>query len=52
MTDPKPSRESQLVTVEPVKGFYLNDVPAVRHQVTPERAKELAATGAFQVVKE
>ena len=46
------SKEPQLVTVEPVKGFYLNDVPAVRQEVTPERAAELIATGAFKPVKE
>jgi hypothetical protein len=40
------------VTVEPVEGFYLSDVPAVRQQVTPERAEELIATGAFTLAKE
>lgn len=46
-----PENEGEtLVTVEPIEGFYLSDVPAVRQQVTPARAKELVATGAFKVV--
>lgn len=48
MSDPKES-EFKLVTVEPVEGFYLRDVPAVRQEVTPARAKELVATGAFKI---
>jgi hypothetical protein len=48
----KEAKEAKLVIVEPVEGFYLNDVPAVRQEVTPKRAEELVATGAFKVVKE
>ena len=43
-------KDEPLVTIEPVPGFYLPDVPAVRQEVTPQRAAELVETGAFKIV--